>query len=273
MSPSFRHALAAGVALALSACAPDSQTVHPAPSDWPRAPQPVVWNSFDSTAGLELSIPDAVKAQPALYPALRDEGVVALRDFLRTAHELRDGHPDLEERVPLTMVIGYDAPVETDRLFSLQETSWTYEGGAHGAATTDGVLWDKVHQVRIEPIALMRAGADLTPLDQALCDAVNAAKRERLRRSLVDNPDAGPMDPATQCKAMQTAFALAPGTTPGKAGGLIFRSGSYGFGAYAEGGYEIVVPFEAFRSLLAPAWADQFDGAPAAATLDRYKAG
>ena len=59
-----------------------------------------------------------------------------------------------------------------------------------------------------------------------------------------------------------TPFVLAPSTTTGKAGGLIFLIGPYQVGPYAEGGYEIVVPQTAFRRLLAPAYADEFAGNP-----------
>ena len=55
---------------------------------------------------------------------------------------------------------------------------------------------------------------------------------------------------------------LAPSTTPGKAGGLIFLIGPYQVGPYAEGGYEVAIPQSVFRSLLAPAYADEFAGQP-----------
>ena len=61
-------------------------------------------------------------------------------------------------------------------------------------------------------------------------------------------------------KASATEFVLAPGDTTGKAAGLIFLIGPYQVGPYAEGPYEIALPLSVFRSLLNPAWADQFGG-------------
>ena len=55
---------------------------------------------------------------------------------------------------------------------------------------------------------------------------------------------------------------LAAGTTAGKAGGLVFLIAPYLVGPYAEGSYEVTVPQSAFRSLLAPAYADEFAGQP-----------
>src|SRR5690606_24713089 len=106
---------------------------------------------------------------------------------------------------------------------------------------------------------LFRRGVDLSPLDQALCEAVNAAKRERV-------PDAEPVTlggGSFACpRAADTPFVLVPSSVGGKAGGLRFLISPYIVGPWAEGGYEVVVPQTAFRSLLAPAYADEFAGQP-----------
>ena len=62
--------------------------------------------------------------------------------------------------------------------------------------------------------------------------------------------------------ARTTARMLATGTTPGKAGGITFLLGAYQIGPYSDGPYWIALPQSAFRALLNPAYADQFDGAP-----------
>jgi len=100
-------------------------------------------------------------------------------------------------------------------------------------------------------------------LDRVLCDAVNAARAAR-----TGEPSnltlGGGEDQMWSCpRAMETAFALAPSATAGKAGGLEFLINPYDVGPYAEGTYQIVVPQSAFRTLLAPAYADEFAGAPA----------
>jgi hypothetical protein len=63
-------------------------------------------------------------------------------------------------------------------------------------------------------------------------------------------------------KAVSTPFVLAPSTTPGKAGGVIFLIGAYQIGPYSDGPYRIAVPQSVFRALLNPAYADEFAGAP-----------
>src|SRR5690606_28469299 len=145
---------------------------------------------------------------------------------------------------------------ETGKLLSLRRQTYEYSGGAHPNAAYGSVLWDKALKRILEPAQLFRTGADLSTLDQALCEVVNAARRER-------SPGAAPLslDPtgAFACpRAAQTPFVLAPSTTGGRAGGLVFLISPYIVGPWAEGGYEVVVPQSAFRGLVAPAYADEF---------------
>ena len=275
---SFRILLACAAAVVLTSCGstlPGSLTDAPhlqtPPADWVAADEPVVWNSFDDYAQLELSMPEAAKSQPGLYSTLRSTAIAELRAFGREAGEALAELP-AAERHPNSLVIGYVDPFETDRLYSLHARSWSYTGGAHGNAGHDGVLWDKVRKRRIASAELFRPGADMTVLDRALCDAVNAAKRERLRKDRLTDPTAQPWDPVSltpgagdifSCPtALDTAIALAPGTIAGKAGGLTVLIGPYVVGPYVEGRYEVAVPLNTFAALLAPEWADQFAGAP-----------
>ena len=63
-------------------------------------------------------------------------------------------------------------------------------------------------------------------------------------------------------KASATPFILTPGSEPGKIGGITFLLDSYQIGPHSDGDYWIALPQSAFRTLLAPASADQFGGAP-----------
>ena len=125
------------------------------------------------------------------------------------------------------------------------------------------------------PTYLFRAGADLSKLDRALCDSINAAKAARGGDQAWDPaPYRGEQgDGLWVCPAaLETPFSLAPGDTAGKAGGLAFLIDPYVVGPYAEGVYTAVVPAAAFSALLSPEWADQFGGAPAPEYLDRLRA-
>ncbi|MEH6664779.1 MAG: DUF3298 domain-containing protein [Brevundimonas sp.] len=260
----------AAVALTLAACdrrereaAPDASA--PATGEAAVTPAegaaPMTYESENRFARVELALPDAVRAQPDLHARLYAEGVRELRTFSEGAQADRTEYEGDMDLPPYAKHIDYVAAGETGKLISLQRNSYENTGGAHPNPAYGAVIWDKALKRFVQPAQLFRRGADLSSLDQALCDAVNAARRTR-------NPDAEPIGlnetrGGWSCpRAAATPFVLAPSTTPGKAGGLIFLIGPYQVGPYAEGGYEIAVSQTEFRTLLAPAYADEFAGAP-----------
>ena len=268
--PSRALIVTAAVALTLAACdrrereaAPDAAA--PAAGEAAVTPAdgaaPMTYESENRFAQVELALPDAVRGQPDLHARLYAEAVRELRTFSEGAQADRTEYEGDMDLPPYAKHIDYVAAGETGKLISLQRNSSEYTGGAHPNPAYGAVIWDKALKRFVQPAQLFRRGADLSSLDQALCDAVNAARRGR-------NADAEPIGlnetrGGWSCpRAVSTPFVLAPSTTPGKAGGLIFLIGPYQVGPYAEGGYEIAVSQTEFRALLAPAYVDEFAGAP-----------
>ncbi|NJC41215.1 hypothetical protein GGQ87_001473 [Brevundimonas alba] len=208
-------------------------------------------------ADVKLTLPEAIKAQPDLHARLYAEEVRKLRQYLdgaqsdRTEGGADPDQPKYENTVTIT------AAAETGKLFSLKRSSLDYSGGAHPNTLTSGILWDKALKRQIGLADLFRKGADLTVLDQALCSALNTAKRTRV-------PDGASITfeskPFACPRIATTPFVLASGTVQGKAGGLTFLVGPYQAGPYVEGAYEIAIPATLFRSLLATAYAGEFGG-------------
>ena len=263
-----RIVLAACVAtLALSACnrdrdkaAPDAPAPAPGAAATPaEAGAPLGYESGTPYASVKLSLPPALKAQPDLHAALYAAAVRDLRQFVEGAQADRTEAGTEPGMAPYEKTIEFKPAAETGKLLSLERVDYDFTGGAHGNTLFAGVLWDKALKRQITAADLFRKGADSRALDQALCAAINAAKKER-------SPDAEPVSlGGTQwsCpRALATPFVLTPGTVPGKAGGLTFLIGPYQVGPYAEGPYEIVVPQSVFRALIAPAYAEEFAGAP-----------
>ena len=259
--------LTAALAAGLSACNRDREP--PAPDARPAPGQPAAVTPADAAAPMafesktpwadvRLTLPEAIKRQTDLHARLYAEEVRGLRQFAEGAQgELTEAGADTD-RPKYEKTITVTAALETGKLFSLKRVDFDYSGGAHPNTLTSGILWDKALKRRLSLADLFRKNADLTILDQALCSAINAAKRARVPDS-VSIPLGGP--PGASCpRAADTAFVLAPGTVNGKAAGLIFFIGAYQVGPYAEGGYEIAIPVTGFRSLLAIAYADDFAG-------------
>lgn len=221
------------------------------------AAAPSGFESKTPYADVRLTLPAALKAHPDLHARLFAEEVRKLKQFAEGAQgELTEAgaptdRPKYENAVTIT------AAAETTKLFSLKRSSFDYSGGAHPNTLTSGILWDKALKRQIGLADLFRKGADLTAVDQALCSALNAAKRARV-------PGGGSLTfdskPFACPRVSTTSFILTPGDTSGKAAGLTFLIGPYQAGPYVEGGYEIAIPATVFRSLLATAYAGEFGG-------------
>ena len=258
--------LSAALAAGLSACNRDREPAPPA-APAPGAPAavtpadaaaPMAFESKTPYADVRLTLPDAIKRQTDLHARLYAEVVRGLRQFVEGAQgELTEAGADTD-RPKFEKTITVTAALETGKLFSLKRVDFDYSGGAHPNTLSSGILWDKALKRRLVLADLFRKNTDLGVLDQALCSAINAAKRARV-------PDSASISlggaPGASCpRAADTPFVLAPGTVNGKAAGLIFFIGAYQVGPYVEGGYEIAIPATGFRSLLAVAYADDFAG-------------
>lgn len=262
--------LSAAVAATLAACNRDRETPAPAgetpdpnalvtPAD---AAAPPGYEAKTQYADVRLTLPDELKAHPDLHARLYAEEVRKLKQFAEGAQgELTEaGAPTDRPKYENTVTL--ETAAETPKLLSLKRTAFDYSGGAHPNTLTSGILWDKALKRQIGLADLFRKGVDLTVLDQALCSALNTAKRARVPDGASISFDSKPF----ACpRVATTPFVLTPGDTAGKAAGLTFLIGPYQAGPYAEGGYEIAIPVTVFRSSLAVSYSDEFGGRPAQA--------
>lgn len=258
--------LSVAVAASLAACNRDGETAKAPAAATPDAnalvtpadaAAPPGYESRTPYADVKLTLPDALRSQPDLHARLYAEEVRKLRQFVEGAQgELTEAGAD-PDRPKYENVVAIALAAETGKLFSLKRTAFDYSGGAHPNTLSSGILWDKALKRTIGLADLFRKGADLTAVDQALCSALNTAKRARAPSEASITFDSKPFS----CpRAATTAFVLAPGDATGKAAGLTFLIGPYQAGPYSEGGYEIAIPATVFRSLLATAYAGEFGG-------------
>lgn len=254
--------IAAAVAATLAACnrerEPEAAPAAPGsaatvtPAD---AAAPLKFDSKTPFAEVSLSLPEGLKPQPDLHARLYSEEVRKLRQFVEGAQGERTEAGFDASMPPYAKTIEYSVAAETGKLLSLKRVDYDYSGGAHPNTLSTGVLWDKALKREIGLADLFRKGVDLTMLDQALCSAINTAKRARV-------PDSASLTfsgAEWSCpRAATTPFVLTPGTVAGKVAGLTFLIGPYQVGPYAEGSYEVVVPTRVFRSSLAVSYIDEF---------------
>jgi hypothetical protein len=261
--------IAAAVAATLAACnrerEPDAAPAAPSaaatvtPAD---AAAPLKFETKTPWAEVSLALPEGLKPQPDLHARLYSEEVRKLRQFIEGAQGDRTEAGFDESMPPYAKTVEYSVAGETGKLLSLKRVDYDYSGGAHPNTLSTGVLWDKALKREIGLADLFRKGVDLTVMDQALCSAINAAKRARVPDSATLTLGGGEWS----CpRVATTPFVLTPGSVSGKAAGLTFLIGPYQVGPYAEGAYEVVVPATVFRSMLATAYAGEFAGQPARA--------
>ncbi|MBC6983090.1 DUF3298 and DUF4163 domain-containing protein [Caulobacter sp. 17J80-11] len=227
------------------------------------AAAPFSYKTTSPDAQVELTLPAALKAQPDLHAQLYAAGVKDLKAFAEGAAAERSEMA--EEGVsgpPYARGVAWSTSAETSKLLSLEKKEYEYAGGAHSNSAYGALIWDKAMKRGVAPGALLRKDADFGRLDAALCAAVTRAKTER--------PGATPLggEMWTCPKWRESTFVLAPSNQAGKAGGLIFLFPPYAIGPYAEGAYEVTVPYEVFAPYLAPAYADEFAGAPVLRTAE-----
>jgi hypothetical protein len=231
-------------------------TVAVAPPAAPAvAPQPPIPFSYASKArGVEVSLrlPQALADTPELHERLYRDEVAGLRSF---AKESAGGQPLVGG--PYQNDVAWTITAQTDKLLSLESTTYLYQGGAHGNTALQSLLWDRSLKAQVRPATLFKAGTNHAKLDALLCRMIADAKKTR------EGADYNPNDPTWPCpKWAQSTFALAPSDQAGKAGGLIFLFSPYAIGPYADGPFDITVPQQAFHDALAPAYADEFAGKP-----------
>lgn len=247
---------------ALGACdrkpaAPDQAPAAPAPVAAAPAPmvRPLAFDQTDPAAKVALALPAEIANYPALHTLLYDREVAGLRTFAAKAETDRKASDGKFPWRPYNRQSQWFLAADAAPLVALRALWFEDTGGAHPNHGGSTLIWDTAVNREIQPKALFRPDADMTVLDRAICDAVAQAKTRR--------EGAVPLSDMFSCpKWSQTVLVLAPSTSPGRVGGLTALIDPYVVGPYSEGDYEVTVPASAVQSLLAPAYADAFGGAP-----------
>ncbi|MDB5454739.1 MAG: hypothetical protein JWP92_324 [Caulobacter sp.] len=252
--------LVLAAAASLAACEPRPAKPAPVapvatvPTPPPPPVRPLAFDQIDDDAKLVLRIAPDIARHPDLLQTLHDQEVAALEAFgaqARTAHRASDGRYPWRRH---ERQVHWSLTAEAPPLVGLRGEWVEDTGGAHPNHGTRTLIWDENAQAAVATAALFKPGTDRTGLNQAICDAVKAAKPKR---------GGVPLDGLWACPSWtETPLALAPSTIPGKIGGLTALIGPYVVGPYAEGDYEVVAPLSAFQAALAPGYADAFAGAP-----------
>lgn len=219
------------------------------------AAPPIAYRKATRSVQVELRVPKALSAWPAFRDMLITGDTTKLNGFVRTAEKPSPGRPAQPARRSWR-TIRYTLAGTTPRLISVIRRDDRDTGGPHPLPSVSALIWDQRTKRRTTLAALLRPDADPAPLDQALCEAIKAAKAAREGAVPIDGK-------AWRCPQFsQTQAALAPSTVDGRAGGLIALVNPDEVGPYAEGVYQVVIPLTAFRDALRRPYLTEFAGQP-----------
>lgn len=254
--------LAAAIAVSLTGCdrkpAPPPQKATATVTPAAPAARPLTFDQTDAAAKVALRLPAEIANVPALHARLYDREVAGLKAFAAKAQADRKASTGQFPWRPYARQTQWFWAADAAPLVALRALWFEDTGGAHpnhGGAT---LIWDTAANAEVQPKALFREDADMAGLDKAICDAVAKAKSHR--------DGATPLSDTFACpKWSQTVLVPAPSTVPNKIGGLTALIDPYVVGPYSEGDYEVTVPVSTFETLLAPAYAQAFGGAPKSA--------
>jgi uncharacterized protein DUF3298 len=238
---------------AAAASTPPAATLEQ-PADKPAAPWTFAQKTAD--ASVKLTLDRSLGRWPALHRQLYDLEVPGLKEFAASAKgQLDDLRKEGLPARPYANEITWAVHAATPRLVSVRQTFFEDTGGAHPNHGSGALLWDPAARRPVPPAALFTA-ADGAAVQAALCEGILAAKQAK---GVDKDWDRG-MWPCPDWR--ETDFLLAPSSVPGKFGGLVFLFGPYDIGPYAEGDYEVTLPWSVFTGVLAPAYAGEFAGTP-----------
>lgn len=247
--------------IVLLAAAPIAACKKKPPAPPPPPPTPLSFAQATPDATVRLSIAPAIAAWPALHQKLFNDGVAELKKDLETARDDRahiagEGLPNPAYEHELT----WSVVARTARLVSLKGTWMSYTGGAHPNSGFNTLVWDTNEAAEIRRSELLLPeGAGDAQVQAVLCDGI---AQTRAAKGVASTDDSS-MWPCPKWR--DSNFVLTPSTVPGKLGGITFVFDPYAIGSYAEGPYEVTVPYVAIKDVLAPAYAAEFAGAPAPA--------
>lgn len=226
---------------------------------------------YDAEARLDA----ALLAYPELKTAFRREALDSLETFGDMAQNAYMEHLEIEADWPWNPYFlsnNWTLTYAGEQLVSLRVESSHYTGGAHPNHDVGAIVTtpDALAPLGLEDF-LTDVSAEspaLTALFYAIYRELMAIKRERLGEGFNETMERetwlAPL--AAELNAFPD-FALLPNEAGEGAGGLIFYFSPYEVGSYAEGAYEVPVPYSAFADFLQPEWESVFSGVPAVEVL------
>ncbi|WP_084396241.1 DUF3298 and DUF4163 domain-containing protein [Henriciella aquimarina] len=223
----------------------------------------------EQAATIDISLPDDIEElHPALAEEIRKRANRGTEAFIAAAQADKEAAAEkgFEFRPHSLDVNWIEVGPPEGHLAGFLGTYATYTGGAHPNVGFDVLNWDRNGE-KVMTFEDFFADVETarTKVTIALKEGLLEAKRERLKDTNFNEQDMleSWVNPAfADNSGMYQGFTIARSSEADKAGGLIYHFAPYEVGAYAEGVYEVGVPYEAFADVLKADYEDAFGGTP-----------
>lgn len=223
----------------------------------------------EQAAAIGIRLPDNIESlHPDLARELRDRANARTDAFIAAAEaDRRAAKESGFEFQPHSLDVKWaEVGPREGRLTGYLGTYSSFTGGAHPSVAFDVLNWDREMDAPMSITDLFSDPDEARILVKAaLMEGLVEAKRERLKGTEVEREELMEtwVEPAFQDnKSVFRNVTIARSSDPSLSGGLVYHFAPYEVGAYAEGIYEIGVPYRVFEGELKPAYAEAFGGEP-----------
>jgi hypothetical protein len=196
---------------------------------------------------LEYLAKDADTYLKRMKPAARAE-IDAAKAAGQTAH-------------PWDIRVDWSYTARAGSLVSLAGRASEFSGGAHPSEFFDAHIASLADGIELELADMLLPDKSPSPaITIAICEALKAAKRERIGEETMMGDPIVCAGPQGNIDVSEASFALAPSTLPDRFGGLYVYFGPYAVGPYSEGPYRLTIPQAIFREDLRAQYKPLFEG-------------
>jgi hypothetical protein len=218
-----------------------------------------------NTVEISVTLDATIKANPALKADCLAEGKRYADKQRKETTDSKRSDPKYFPKGGYTFERQYlTASVVGGRYISILREDYADTHGAHPNTYVDTILWDDTAKKRISIRPFFKETADGGPTLTAMRKAVIAAlKTEKKQRGIVDDDAAIDWYENIGASLLKIgSVTLEPSIEPGKSSGLGFHYEPYAVGPYAEGRFDVVVPWQELKPYLTAEGAAIFGGTP-----------
>lgn len=266
-------AVALGAVLTYQSGPPDTAAVHqqPAPQDAPLAPSavdPEEPQSPNEQANLSVDSAGDALVFTARFPQAPHLNAVAsglaaeTQSYYERVQREAQAAAGSGDETQWELNITWRPIASAGGYVSLLGRSSEYRGGAHPIELIDTRLMAIEQGEDVDLSTFLASGWSTPAVTIAICEALKAKKIEKIGEPTIMGEPIVCAGPQNNLSTKEAKVAFAASTENDKFGGMHVFYQPYLVGAYSEGSYELLIPYEVFAEDLTKEHQNLFAGSP-----------